>query len=251
MRLQTISSLHFCIRVRLKNRFWTFSTQHKPHLRAFDLQDFSIGTCHHSMVCDRRLSYPSQDGSYNVAGHLPGTDRLAKRYACALFELADSAKSHDAVQKDMECLLVAVQDSEAFRVLLKSPVIERSKKVAAMRAISEYFHFTDLIKKLMGLMASKARLAILPAVARAYLAELADRRGEVSASATSATPLSVSQRKALTEALGNVYGTKINLDLKVDKSLLGGLIVQVGSKMVDNSIKAQLAKIELAMKGTA
>jgi F-type H+-transporting ATPase subunit delta len=120
-----------------------------------------------------------------------------------------------------------------------------------MAALLERIGGDELTQKFIGLVSANRRLFALPGIIKAYLAQLAKRRGEVTAEVVSARKLSDSQSMALEAALRSALGGKVALALSVDPSLIGGLVVKVGSRMVDSSLKTQLQKMKLAMKGAA
>lgn len=174
---------------------------------------------------------------------------IAERYALALYELADEAKSLDAVAEDLSSLKSLVAESADLRKLIASPLIDRDQKAAAITAILEKGGANDLTRRFIGLSARNNRLFALPAMIDAYLAELARRRGEITAEVTSARPLKDDQLQALTDRLREKLGSKIAVEAKVDPSLIGGLIVRVGSRMIDASLKSKLQRLQYAMKG--
>ncbi len=184
-----------------------------------------------------------------MASKTTGTATIANRYATALFELADDEKALDPVAEDMRRLKVMVDESDDLRRLVLSPVISRDDQGKAMSALLDKAEVSDLTKKFVGLVALNRRLFALRAMIEAYLAELARRRGEVSADVTSAAALSEGQVASVTEAIKQAVGGKVAVSTHVDPSLLGGLVVRVGSRMVDSSLKTKLQKLELAMKG--
>jgi F-type H+-transporting ATPase subunit delta len=118
-----------------------------------------------------------------------------------------------------------------------------------MAAIAEAAGFGDLTRRFLGLVAQNRRLFVLPGIIKAYHAMLADRRGEQTAQVTAARALTPAQQGALAEVVRRMVGGKISIEVKVDPSLLGGLIVRVGSSMIDSSIRTRLQKMQLAMKG--
>lgn len=174
---------------------------------------------------------------------------IAERYALALYELADEAKSLDAVADDLSSLKSLVAESADLRKLIASPLIDRDQKASAITAILEKGGANDLTRRFIGLAARNNRLFALPAMIDAYLAELARRRGEITAEVTSARPLKDDQLQALTDRLREKLGSKIAVEAKVDPSLIGGLIVRVGSRMIDASLKSKLQRLQYAMKG--
>ncbi len=176
---------------------------------------------------------------------------LAERYAKALLELADERKSVDSVADDLRRLREMLADSDDLERLVRSPVLSRAQQAGAVAAVAEKAGFDELTRKFLGLLAGNRRLFAIEAMIKSYLAELARRRGEVTAHVTSATPLSDAQLATVTDSLRRALGGKISVDPTVDPSLLGGLVVRVGSRMVDSSLRTKLQRLELAMKGVA
>jgi F-type H+-transporting ATPase subunit delta len=180
-----------------------------------------------------------------------GETGVASRYALALFELADEAKQLDEVADDLRTVDAAIAESGDLQRLVRSPVISRNAAAAAMTAILEKTEARELTRNFIGLVAANRRLFALRAMIRAYLAELAGRRGEVTAEVTSAIPLDDAQTEAIADALRKAVGSKVAVNVHVDPGLIGGLVVRVGSRMVDFSMRTKLEKMKLAMKGAA
>lgn len=176
---------------------------------------------------------------------------LQGRYATALFELAQNADQLDAVKGDLEMLDQAIVDSDDLRNVLRSPVISRDEQGRAMLALLDKMGVSDLTKKTVGVLCQKRRLFVLPGVIKAYLSMLSAHRGEVTAQVTSASALKEEQVEAVTGALKKVVGATVKVDLNVDPAVLGGLVVKVGSRVFDASLRTKLQKLELAMKGVA
>ncbi len=174
---------------------------------------------------------------------------VAGRYALALLELAEEQGSLDQVADDLRGLRSMIGESADLRRLLHSPVFSRAQQESAITAILAKAGAGDLTSKLVLVVARNRRLFVLSGIINAYLAELAKRRGEITAKVTSARPLNDAQSKALTEALRRAVGSKVTVDSAVDADLLGGLVVRVGSRMVDASLKTKLMKLQQAMKG--
>ncbi len=175
---------------------------------------------------------------------------LAGRYALALLELADERKQLDSVADDLRGLKAAIVESEDLRRLIRSPLFTRIQQSQAMAAILDQAGVGELTRRFVLLVARNRRLFALDRMIAAYLAELARRRGEITARVTSATALDDEQQRALVETLRKEVGAKVQVELNVDPSLIGGLIVRVGSRMIDNSIRSKLQRLQLAMKGT-
>lgn len=186
-----------------------------------------------------------------MATETAATTGLGGRYATALYQLADEQKLLDAVAEDLRNLRSLIDESADLRRLIRSPVLTRTQQGDAIAALSERVGFRPLVRNLLGLLAKNRRLFTLPAVIDAYLAELAARRGEVTAHVTSAQPLTEAQRQALDERLRRAIGGKVAVELRVDPNLLGGLIVKLGSRMVDASLSSKLHRLQLAMKGVS
>ena len=184
-----------------------------------------------------------------MASETAGNSGIAQRYAAALYELADEAKALDTVADDLRGLRGLIDESADLRRLIKSPVLARGDQGKAIDALAERAGFQMLIRNILGLLARNRRLFVLPAIIDAYLAELALRRGEVTAQVISAQALTDTQRAALDERLRRAVGGKVAIELRVDPKLLGGLIVKLGSRMVDASLSSKLHRLQLAMKG--
>lgn len=178
------------------------------------------------------------------------TQGLAARYALALYELADEGKVLDDVASDLSALRQLLTDSPDFTRLIRSPVLTRADQSRGILAVANKAGANPLTARFLGVLAANRRLFALPRMIDAYLAELARRRGEVAAQVTSAVPLSDEQVASVTEALRKVVvGQKVTVALTVDPSLIGGLIVRVGSRMIDSSLRTKLQRLQLAMKG--
>jgi F-type H+-transporting ATPase subunit delta len=174
---------------------------------------------------------------------------LAERYALALFELADEAKALDAVADDLRGLRTLIAESADLKRLIRSPVIARGAQAKAVAALAERAGMQTLTRNFLGLLARNRRLFALPEMISHYLATLARRRGEITAEVVAAQNLTPAQRDSLGEQLRRAVGQKVAVDLRVDPSLLGGLVVKLGSRMVDASLKSKLHRLEMAMKG--
>ncbi|MFQ6016851.1 MAG: F0F1 ATP synthase subunit delta [Kiloniellaceae bacterium] len=184
-----------------------------------------------------------------MAGEDTSLSGLAGRYASALLELADEKKELDTVAEDLRGLKAAVSESEDLRRLIRSPLFSREQQGRAIAAVLDKGGAGELTCRFVGVVAQNRRLFALPQMIDAYLTELARRRGEVTARVTSAVELSDRQRHALVNALKSAIGAKVQVDVTVDRDLIGGLVVKVGSRMVDSSLRSKLQRLKLAMKG--
>ena len=177
------------------------------------------------------------------------TGAIAERYSAALFELAEQRAALDAVAADLKTVKALIAESDDLRRLMRSPVLGRSEQQKAIIAVAAKAGLSELTKNFLGLVARNRRLFVIDGMIEAYLGRLAVKRGEVTAQVASAVPLSDSQVGALGTALKTVVGRTVTLDLTVDPALLGGLVVKVGSRMVDASLKTKLQHLQLVMKG--
>jgi F-type H+-transporting ATPase subunit delta len=174
---------------------------------------------------------------------------LSGRYATALFDLARDEKAIEAVSASLETLKGALADSEDLRQLTSSPLISRSEATKAIAAAGAAMGLDPLTTKFLGVLAQNRRLGQLGAVIRAYAMLAARHRGETTAEVTSAHPLSATQVKALKAKLKTQLARDVAVDLTVDPSILGGLIVKIGSRQIDSSIRSKLNTLAIAMKG--
>lgn len=174
---------------------------------------------------------------------------LAGRYATALFSLAQDKKSLDKVAADLESLGRAVTESSDLSAFLNSPVISRTDAKGAVAGLAKKMKLNALTANTLGVLADNRRLSELPAVIRAFQSLLSAHRGEVRAEVASAFPLTEAQVDAVTANLKKRVGSDVTVSTKVDPSLLGGLVVRIGSQMIDSSIKTHLNSLATAMKG--
>ncbi len=178
-----------------------------------------------------------------------GVSDVAGRYASALYDLADEKGAIDTVAGDLTSLQKMFDDSDDFRRLVKSPILSRIDQSKGINAVAEKAQLAPITRQFLGLAAQNRRLSALPGVIAGFRAILADRRGQATAQVTSAEPLSEAQKSSLVDVLKKSVGRNIEIATKVDPSILGGLIVKVGSRMVDSSLKSKLQRLKLAMKG--
>ena len=175
--------------------------------------------------------------------------RVAERYAIALFEIADEEKVLDTVAADLRGFASLVNGSVGLREMINSPVLGREEQGRLVAALAEAAALQLLTRNFLGLLARNRRLFALPAMIEHFLATLAARRGEVTADVVTAQALTQEQHDRLSEQLRRSVGQKVAIDVRVDPGLLGGLVVKLGSRMVDASLKSKLHRLEMAMKG--
>lgn len=174
---------------------------------------------------------------------------LAGRYAFALFTLARDEKKLPAVEKSLGAVKAALDESEDFAKLASNQVVSRDQATQIVAAVSKALKLDKLSANLLGVLAQNGRLSQLGNVVRAFHTLAAAHRGEVSAEVTSAFPLSDSQLDDIRKQLKDRAGRSINITAKVDPAILGGLVVKMGSQMIDSSIKTRLNTLSQAMKG--
>lgn len=173
---------------------------------------------------------------------------VAERYATALFELAQEAGELDAVAADAARFDALVAESADLRRLVRSPVFTPDDQLKAMSAVLDRAGIGGLVANFVKLAARNRRLFAVPDMFRGYRALLAAHRGEATADVVSAEPLSPAQLADLRAALAEVTGKDVRVDAKVDPSLIGGLVVKVGSRMIDTSLKTKLNALKIALK---
>ncbi len=174
---------------------------------------------------------------------------LAGRYATALFELARDNKMLEAVGASLASLRRGMAESPELRELTTSPLVTREQATGAIGATAQAMRLDPLTANFLGVLAQNRRLAQLPNVIRAFNMLAAAHRGETTAEVTSAHPLDDGQVQALRQNLRSRLGRDVAVDLSVDPAILGGLVVKIGSQMIDGSIRTKLNTLAQQMKG--
>ncbi|MFN4202896.1 MAG: F0F1 ATP synthase subunit delta [Tabrizicola sp.] len=173
---------------------------------------------------------------------------IAARYASALFDLAKEGGALKELEADASALTETLAASEELRGVIASPVISREDQGKAIAAIAAKLGLSTLMSNTLALMADKRRLFVLPQFAAQLTDMIAEEKGEVTAEVTAARALTAAQSKKLAETLKARVGKTVKLKTTVDESLIGGLVVKLGSTMIDTSVKAKLAALQNAMK---
>ncbi|MBV1918657.1 MAG: F0F1 ATP synthase subunit delta [Sphingomonadaceae bacterium] len=177
------------------------------------------------------------------------TASLQGRYASALFDLASEDGNVSAVESDLEKLELALSESPDLAGLIHNPQVSRGDAAKAMDSVSELLKLSDLTRKFVGVLAANRRLGRLPEAIRAFFAIAAAARGEATADVTTAHALGEDQVEALRQKLEAREGRNVKIKTSVDPDLLGGLVVTIGSKRIDSSIRTRLNALAQAMKG--
>ncbi|SEL14527.1 F0F1 ATP synthase subunit delta [Roseovarius nanhaiticus] len=173
---------------------------------------------------------------------------IAERYATAIFEIAQDSKRLGKLETSVDAMAEALDASADLRDMIASPIVSRAEQEQAITAICEHLKVTPSLGRGAALMAQKRRLFALPQVLAQLRAMIAESKGEVQADVTSAKALTKTQSDKLAKTLKANVGKDVKINATVDESLIGGLIVKVGSKMIDTSIRSKLASLQNSMK---
>jgi len=179
---------------------------------------------------------------------LAPTTGVAGRYAAALFDLANEAGALETVEGELKALKASINASADLKDFLKSPVYDRADQINALTALAEKAGFGVLTTNFLKLVATNRRLFALEGMIRAFASLASAHRGEVSVEAVSAAAMSEDQVKALRLEIESMVGKAVNLETSVDPDLLGGLIVKIGSQMIDSSLRTKLNRLRTVMK---
>ena len=173
---------------------------------------------------------------------------IAGRYAQAVFDLSRDEGGLPALEADIALLEGALGESEDLRRLIASPIYTREEQAGALAAIGQRLGLSATLLNTLALMAQKRRLFVVPQLLVALRSRLSAERGEVAAEVVSAQPLTPDQQSSLTQTLSASAGKAVRLQTRVDPSLIGGLVVRLGSQMIDTSVAAQLGRLQNMMK---
>jgi F-type H+-transporting ATPase subunit delta len=196
----------------------------------------------------RDCAQPSTCPRDPVAGEAPIVSGMAGRYATALFELALDAHAVDAVKADLEAFDDLIVQSQDLARLVRSPVYTADQQMRAIAAVIERARIRSQAAQFLKFVASNRRLFAVRDMIRAYRELVSRHKGEISAQVTVAEPLGAAHLTAIKDALASVTGKQVEVDVRVDPAIIGGLIVKLGSRMVDGSLRTKLSAIKHAMK---
>lgn len=183
-----------------------------------------------------------------MADQAQSVSGVAERYASVLFDLARDESAIDSIEAELVGLSGMIDESEDFRRLIESPVFSAEEQQRAVGAVADKAGITGLTGNFLRLLAHNRRLFALPGAIKAFRVMAAAERGEVSAEVTSAQPLSDAQVTALKDALKDKLGKEVTLSADVNPALLGGLVVKVGSRMIDTSLRTRLMTVKSHLK---
>ena len=187
-------------------------------------------------------------GRVDVSEPVSISSGIAGRYATAMFDLAKEEGALAALETDIDALDAALDQSADFAAVIASPILTRDVQGKAVSAVAAAMGLNVITQNSLALMASKRRLFVLPQLVAALRDLIAAEKGEMTAEVTAATALSEAQVAALSKALSAAVGKDVKLKLAVDEALIGGLVVKVGSQMIDTSIRAKLNTLQNTMK---
>ena len=183
-----------------------------------------------------------------MAAEDPSVFGVSGRYATALFELARDEKSIDAVKADLDKFAALLAESDDLKRLVRSPVFAAEAQLKALSAVLDRAGISGISANFLNVLTANRRLFAVADVVRAFDALVAKFKGEASADVTVAEALSDKNLDALKTALKSVTGKDVALNVKIDPSIIGGIIVKLGSRMVDSSLRTKLNSIKHAMK---
>ena len=176
---------------------------------------------------------------------------IAVRYVRALFDLVKDDKQHDLIKQDMLTLKLAIESSFALQKFLHNPIVTREESAKAIAEVLNSFKANDLTQKFFSLLAHQRRLAITLTIIEKYIALLAESRGELSVDIIYAGKLDDKQVKVISDAIANATSKKVTANLHQDASLIGGVQIKIGDKLLDNSVKGKLSRLRSALAKTA
>ncbi len=199
-------------------------------------------------MCAVLAFWAKTSGRVDVSEPASISSGIAKRYATAIFDLAKEGKSVPALSADIDALETALNDSADLADLTTSPVYSREEQAAAIAAVAKKMKISPIVTNSLALMAQNRRLFALPQLFAALRDMIAEENGELTADVIAAKALTKTQSDKLAKTLKATFGKDVKINATVDESIIGGLIVKVGSKMIDTSVASKLSNLQNAMK---
>ena len=184
-----------------------------------------------------------------MASQLASGDLISDRYASALYDLATENKVVDFVLENLNFLKNIINENKELQLVIKSPLIISSDKLEIILKLMSEQNFNKLSITFLKVISNNKRFSSLPSIILQFININAQKRGDILADVTSADDLSDHQQENIKEQLRTILGEKLSLNFKIDKNIIGGLIVKVGSKMIDTSLANKINKLKIAMKG--
>jgi len=183
-----------------------------------------------------------------VTSQLSSNNLISNRYASALYELAFESKNVEAVLNDLEFIQKCIKKNKDFKLLIKSPLITSEDKLNIVEKILSKQNTNKLTNTFLKIISNNKRFSNISSIILQFNNINSQKRGDVLADVTSAEELSDKQKNNINDQLKSILGKKLSLSFKVDKKNIGGLIIKVGSKMVDSSLLSKINKLKIAMK---
>ncbi len=185
-----------------------------------------------------------------MASQLSSIDLVSDRYASALYDLATESKKVEVIILDLKFIQKIIGDNKDLKLLIKSPLISSHDKLKIFVKILSKQNINELTSNFIKVVASNKRFAYLSLIISQFIKINSEKRGDVIAEITSAEELTEEQKNEIIKKLKIKLGDKLSLNYKIDNSIIGGLIVKVGSKMIDSSLASKINKLKIAMRGT-
>jgi F-type H+-transporting ATPase subunit delta len=179
-----------------------------------------------------------------------GNQDIARRYATAFFELASEQSQVDQIEKDLQAVGLLIQSGGDFTDFTNNATLRRADQASALTGIAQALKLSKLTEKFLGLLAQKRRLPELPGIVSAVQALISDHKGEITAHVTAAQALDQDQIGEIAASLKAGLGKNVRVDLEIDPAIMGGLVIQVGSRLIDSSVRTKLERLHRALKKT-
>jgi len=184
-----------------------------------------------------------------MASQLTSGDLVSDRYASALYDLAAEKKLVDPVLEDLSNLKNILKDNKELNLVIKSPLVTSIDKLNIFQSLLKKINANELTSTFIKVIEKNKRFSNLASIITQFININSQKRGDVLADITSADELNNDQKNNITNQLQSILGDKLSLSFDVDKNIMGGLIVKVGSKMIDTSLSNKINKLKIAMKG--
>ena len=184
-----------------------------------------------------------------MASKISSGDLISERYGSALYDLASEKKCIDSILNDFEVAEKVLKESSELRQVIRSPLVNSDEKLNILLKIFSQSNLHDLTTTFLKVLSDNKRISNLISIIIQFKKINSEKRGDITADITSADELSEDEKNNITNQLKNSLGQKLSLNFDVDKDIIGGLIVRVGSKMIDTSILNKINKLKIAMKG--
>lgn len=180
-----------------------------------------------------------------------GNQDIARRYATAFFELAQEQSQIDQIDKDLQSVRALLSSGGDFAAFVSNTTLRRAEQAKALVAIAKHLKLSPLTEKLLGTLAEKRRLSALSEIVSAVQALISRHKGEISAEVTAAQALDQEQIGEIAANLKKALGKNVKVSLSIDPAIMGGLIIKVGSQLIDNSVRTKLERLHRALKKTS